>query len=432
MEILFLTQIIPYPPDAGPKVKTWHVLRYLAGRGHRVTLASFVRPEEAGHVAELRTVCAEVHTVPIRRSRMADAGYWLRSHLTGRPFLIERDDLGEMRALVQRLVADRPFDAIHCDQLTMAQFALPFARRAEAGAAPSNERPRLVFDAHNAVWTIIERMGENAPALLKPVAALEARRVKRYEGMIVRHFDHTLAVTEPDRQALIQAAANGTAPRAEDHILVVPIAVDTGQLQPAARRPGLNRIVTLGTLHYPPNADGIRWFAQEVFPLVRQQAPGASLTIIGKNPPHDFLQLAAQDPQAFTVTGYVPDLTPYLEEAALMVVAVRAGGGMRVRILEAFARAMPVVTTTVGLEGIDARPGDEVLVADGPQAFAEAVVRLLRDPQLQARLAAAGRRLAEQRYDWQVVLDRMDSIYAAGEPELAEERNYRNSSLDPR
>jgi glycosyltransferase involved in cell wall biosynthesis len=218
-------------------------------------------------------------------------------------------------------------------------------------------------------------------------------------------------VTEPDRQALIQASGNGKGSYPEENILVVPIAVDTKQLQPCERKVDSNRIVTLGTLHYPPNADGIRWFAQEVFPLVRQQVPEASLTIIGKNPPNDFLQMAERDPQAFTVTGYVPELTPYLDEAALMVVAVRAGGGMRVRILEAFAQAMPVVTTTVGLEGIEARPGEDVLVADGPQAFAEAVVRLLRDPQLQARLAASGRRLAEQRYDWQVVLDKMDAIY---------------------
>jgi glycosyltransferase involved in cell wall biosynthesis len=416
MRILFLTQIIPYPPDAGPKVKTWHVLRYLARRGHRVTLASFVRPEEAGHVSTLNSVCVEVHTVPIQRSRLADIGYWLRSHLSGRPFLIERDDLLGMRDLVGRLVEKQEFDAIHCDQLTMTQFALPFARRDEGSTGSPAGSPALVFDAHNAVWTIIERMKENAPFFLKPVAALEARRVKRYEGMIVRSFDHTLAVTDPDREALLQAARNGFGSYREDRILVVPIAADTENLQPVERKADSNRIVTLGTLHYLPNADGIRWFAKEVFSLIRKQVPQASLTIIGKNPPNDFLQLAAQEPHAFTVTGYVPDLSPYMEEAALMVVAVRAGGGMRVRILEAFARAMPVVTTTVGLEGIDARPGEDVLVADGPKAFADAVVRLLRDPQLQARLADSGRRLVVQKYDWQVVLDRMDNIYSARSP----------------
>jgi len=119
MHILFLTQIIPYPPDAGPKVKTWHVLRYLASRGHRVTLASFVRKEEEEHVIALKEVCQEVYTVPIRRSRLVDAGYWVRSHFTGRPFLIERDDLREMRNVVEKLLKTQTIDVIHADQLTI-------------------------------------------------------------------------------------------------------------------------------------------------------------------------------------------------------------------------------------------------------------------------------------------------------------------------
>ena len=124
MRILFLTQIIPYPPDAGPRVKTWHVLRYLVGRGHDVTLASFVRTEERPHIATLEKLGLDVHTVPINRSRVADMGYWLRSHLTGRPFLIERDDLKKMRQLVSHLLQAGDFDVIHADQLTMTQYAL--------------------------------------------------------------------------------------------------------------------------------------------------------------------------------------------------------------------------------------------------------------------------------------------------------------------
>jgi glycosyltransferase involved in cell wall biosynthesis len=170
-------------------------------------------------------------------------------------------------------------------------------------------------------------------------------------------------------------------------------------------------IVTLGTLHYPPNADGIRWFAMEVFPRISQEFPQATLTIIGKNPPQDFLELAANQPARFTVTGYVPDLVPQLERAAVMVVPVRAGSGMRVRILEALAQGMPIVTTTIGLEGIDAVPGEDVLVADTVEDYATAVARLLIDSELQTRLAVNGRRLAENRYDWRVVLKKMDEVY---------------------
>ena len=423
LHILFLTQIIPYPPDAGPKVKTWHVLRYLAGRGHRITLASFMRPEEERYVPVVREVCEAVHAVPIRRSRPADLWYFLRSVVTGRPFLIERDDLSEMRNLVQRILASEHIDAIHTDQLTMTQFALPYSR-AKMGDRP--DRPMLVFDAHNAVWAIVERMRANTLAILRPVAGLEAARIKRYEGEMVMGFDHTLAVTEPDREALLEAVtqAVGEERVRASRITVVPIAVDTEELRPVERKPGSRNILTLGTLHYPPNADGIRWFMKEVFPIVRQEVLQATLTIIGKNPPVDFTQAAAKSPESIRVTGYVEDLKPYMQESALMVVAVRAGGGMRVRILEAFARAMPVVTTTIGLEGIEATPGEDVLVADTAESFAHAVVSLLQDGEAQAKLAERGRRLAESRYDWKAVLKQMDKIYPEGETEKAGVLSY--------
>lgn len=423
MHILFLTQIVPYPPDAGPRVKTWHVLRYLAGLGHRITLVSFVRPEERQYLPALEEVCAAIHAVPMQRPRLAEVGYWLRSNLSGRPYLIERDDRAAMRRLVGRLVQGGTVDAIHADQFGMAQFALPYA--GADGKTAGNEsggrhRPRVIFDAHNAVWAIVERMRQNAPWVLKPLAGLEARRVRRYEGAIVSRFDCTLAVTEPDRRALLEAAelagADGGA-SAAGRIRVVPIAVDTQQLRPIRRQAGSPNILTLGTLHYPPNADGVRWFARQVFPLVRREVPQATLTIVGKNPPADLLALQEREPEAIRVTGYVPELEPYLERAALVAVAVRAGGGMRVRILEAFARGLPVVTTTIGLEGIQAEAGRDLLVADTAEAFAESTVRLLRDPQLQVRLSEAGRRLAETRYDWKVALAGMDGIYQPQAPQ---------------
>jgi glycosyltransferase involved in cell wall biosynthesis len=296
----------------------------------------------------------------------------------------------------------------------MTQFALPAKwYTAETGKNNGHNKPVLVFDAHNAVWTILDRMHRNAPWFFKPVLNLETRRVKRYEGQILHAYDHTLAVTEIDRMALLEAAAlsvNDESANTPD-VSVIPIAVNTQELKLVDRPKNSTNILTLGTLHYPPNADGIRWFLQEVFPLIQKQAPAATLTIIGKNPPKDFQQSASQAPESISVTGYVPKLTPYMEKAALMVIPVRAGGGMRVRILEAFARGIPVVTTTVGLEGIDASIGEDVLVADSPDDFAQAVLQLLQNPSLQSKLVQNGRQLAKKRYDWQVVLKKLDKIY---------------------
>lgn len=413
MHILFLTQIIPYPLDAGPKVKTWNVLRYLVDNGYQVTLAAFIRPEELPYLDEVRGLCTEVHTIEMHRSRLADVRHWLRSVFSGRAFLIERDDIQGMRALVKKLLATEKFDVIHADQLTMSQFAI--IDQSYSITDVENSAPIRIFDAHNAVWTIVERMGQNAPIYLRPLAQMEANRIKKYEGMITTSFEHTLAVSELDSHALFEAAQtfDSDVKRDQIPITIVPIAVNTQEIQPIERMRGSTNIVTLGTLHYPPNADGIRWFIHEVFPGIKQKLPEATLTVIGKNPPRDFIQISNLHPDSIIVTGYVPDLTPYLEKAAVMVVPVRAGGGMRVRILEAFARGMPVVTTSVGIEGIEASHGEEVLVIDDPAEFADAVLNIIKDDIFQDKLATKGRKLAETQYDWQVVLKIIDHIYSS-------------------
>jgi glycosyltransferase involved in cell wall biosynthesis len=402
MRILMLTQILPYPPDAGPRVKTWHVLRYLAGRGHRVRLVSFVRPEEEPYLPVVREVCEDVVAVPLRRSRAADALHWARSHLAQRPFLLERDDQASMRRAVLQACAPGSVEILHADQLTMTQFT------------PPPESPALrIFDAHNATWMILERMRRTANRWLRPVLALEARRVRRYEGGVIRDFDQTMAVTTADREALLAAAndLDPARPVGREKVSVLPIAVDTKALETIACLPASTEILTLGTLHYAPNAEGIRWFVREVFPLVRREVPLATLTIAGRNPPADFHRLAQESGGAVRVVGYVDDLRPHLERAAVVAVPVLSGSGMRVRILESFARGMPVVTTTVGAEGLQARPGDDLLLGDSPQDYAAATVRLLREPGLRRRLAQNGRQLAVARYDWQVVLRGLEAVY---------------------
>jgi glycosyltransferase involved in cell wall biosynthesis len=405
MRILFLTQIIPYPPNAGPRVKTWNVLRYLVKAGHQVTLVSFIRDDEREFLPVVEGVCEQVFTVPITRSRVADVGYLLKSNLTGRPFLIERDDLKGMRSIVRRLLNEQTFDAMHADQLTMMQFTF------EVDALPEDKRPFTIFDAHNATWTISDRMFENMPWFMKPILHLETKRIRKYEAMLVERCNHTMVVIEQDREALVSLLEENWANKAKERISVIPIAIDADKLPPIEREANSLNIMTLGSLNYPPNVDGIRWFLQEVFPIIQKQVPQVTLTIIGKSPPQDFIKAAEAQPEHIQVTGYVPELQPYMEAAALMVVPVRAGSGMRVRLLEAFSRAMPAVTTTIGLEGIEATHDQEVLVADTPEDFAAQTIRLLKDTELQEKLASNGRLLAETAYDWKVLLQKMDKVY---------------------
>jgi len=403
MNILFLTQYLPYPPNSDPKIMIWHVLRYLAQYGHQITLVSFVRSEEIAFIEAVKKVCSAVHTIPINRSRISDIGSFIRSQFTGRPFLVERDDIAEIRYLIDCIISSKSIDVIHAHQLTMAQFALPYARR-------SDSKPALVFDAHNAVWTMAHRMNQIAPVYLRLPLMLETRRTKRYEAEIIREFNATLTVTESDRQALINAMENNGS-TLTGSITVLPVPVDTLEIQPVERKINSINILTFGTFYHPANADEIRWFIEEIFPLIRAKFPDIKLTILGNDPPQLLSELARDPSTGIVVPGFVPELEPFFAESALVVMPVRGCGGRHIHILEAFARAMPVVTTTDGLEGIQAIPGEDVLVADNATDFASAVIHLINDKELQTKLSINGRCLVEARYDWHVILKDLDRIY---------------------
>lgn len=397
MNILLLTQVVPNPPDSGPKVKTYHLLRHLAAQ-HRVTLVTFTRnAQEEAHAAALREICAEVHTVHLRRSRPLDLAAAARSLISRRPFIIERDGSRAMHELLSRLVfeasaAGQPFDLVHADQLNMAQFAEPLPL------------PRLL-DQHNAVWMIFERLADQKRGPARWFLRREAKLLQRYEGRICADFEAVTVVSDEDRRGLIKAMGR------ERDLPIIPIAVDCAAEQPIPRSPGAKAILSLATMMWPPNVDGVCWFANEIYPLVRRAVPETRFYVCGPRPTADVRALPERDP-TIEVTGYVDDPRPYIAGSACLIVPLRSGGGMRVKILEALARGIPVVSTTIGYEGIDLTPGEHLLVADTPSDFADAVALLLRDPELGARIAAAGRRRVLEKYDWRAVCPAMDAVHA--------------------
>ncbi len=398
MNILLLTQVVPYPADSGPKIKTHFLLRYLTSH-HRVTLVTFTRNADEEAAAEhLRGMCAAVHTVALRRSRVQDALALARSLRSNRPLIIERDDSTAMRRLLRTLVADAaacgsPFDLVHADQLNMAQFAadLPL--------------PRLL-DQHNAVWTIFIRMALQERGIKRLVLEREWRLLRHYEGVLARSFEATTTVSHEDRRAL-QEAAQATLP-----MPVIPIAIDVEAQQVIPREADARAILSMATMMWPPNVDGVLWFTNEIYPRIKQQVGDTSFFVVGQRPVAEIRALAEQD-ASVTVTGYVPDTAPYIAASACMIVPLRSGGGMRVKILEALARGIPIVSTTIGCEGIDVTPGEHLLVADTPEDFAAAVVRLLNDRAFGEAMAAAGREHVRARYDWRAVCPAMDAAYAS-------------------
>jgi glycosyltransferase involved in cell wall biosynthesis len=393
MRVLVLTQVLPYPPDSGPKVKTWNVLKYLAAR-HEVTLVSFVRGDQSAQVAHLRRICRAVHTVPMERSALRDGVAMVRSFVTGQPWMMIRDDRRAMRRLVDRLAAEQYFDVAHADQLNMAQYA-----QRVTGAFK-------VLDAHNALWLLYRRLWRTMSAgPRKWLLGRDWRLLKTYEGRLVREFDAVTAVIQNDKVALQEAAGEAV------DIRVIPITVDTDEVTQVTRQPGASHILHIGTMYWPPNIDAVNWFVREVYPLIRQRRPDVQFDVVGSRPPDD-LRVLNEAGMGINVTGYVEDPTPYQQRAAAMVVPLLAGGGMRVKILNALAEGIPVVSTTLGCEGIQVTSGRDILVGDTPEEFAGQVLRVLDDPALGERLSANGRRLMEERYDYRTACRPLDDVYA--------------------
>lgn len=394
MRILFLTQVLPYPLDSGPKIRAYYVLRQLAAQ-HQITLVSFVRtPRDLQDAEHLRHYCEEAHLVPILRSKTRDAWHMARSILSGRPFVIERDRSASMWKKLRELTSDESYDAIHADQLNMAQYAL---------RCPAQAR---VLDAHNAVWTVVRRLCQGTPwGLRRMLLELEWRKMRRYEGKVCAGFDQIIAVTEEDRHSL--ATITDDVP----NMHVVPIAVDAAGLPQVERDGERQRIISVGTMFWPPNVEGMRWFVESVYPLVRREIPEAGLDIVGARPVPEVRKLA-QPSNNIRVLGYVEDIAPHLSQSAVFIVPLRAGGGMRVKILDAWVRGIPIVSTSIGCEGIKgAIHGENILVADRPGEFAEHVVRVIRDRNLAARLADRGRHTVETWYDWRSVYKDYARLY---------------------
>jgi len=398
--ILFLTQVLPWPLDAGAKMRAYYVLRHLA-RAHQVTLVSFVRAEDPPEaIAHLAQFCEAVHTVPMVRSLALNLRAAVKALVTGQPLIIVRDEIAEMHSLLRRLVTEQPFDVVHADQTSMAQYGL-YAR----DAAPADRRPRAVFDVHNALFRIYAQMAQDETrAIWCLFYSRERRALERYERRLWSQFDGAVFVSDYDR------AAVGAPAEDRPCLATIPICAAPGDrtLVPASDRP--RTVLHLGTMFWPPNVQGMLWFAREVWPLVVREEPEARLVIIGRRPPAEVEALAAD--LRIEVTGYVEDPTPYLADTAAFLVPLHAGAGMRVKIMDAWSWGTPVVTTTLGAEGIAVTDGEDALVADSAPAFAAAVLRLLREPDLRQRLREGGQRQAQTAYNWEIRYAEWDRVYA--------------------
>jgi glycosyltransferase involved in cell wall biosynthesis len=362
-----------------------------------VVYCTYVRNDkEMRDAAKLRDICCRVSTVPLKRSRVGDVRFLVESLATGDSFLLRRDYREAMQSMVRQLLQEERIDVLHVDQLNMMRFV------------PPEWSGTVILDEHNAVWQVFDRLRKGASNPLKRwFLGREARVIRKLESKACQRAQVVLAVSEQDKQAL-QLLTGQHVP-----VEIVPITVDAEHFAPIweARDPAADRLLTIGTMFWMPNSEGVMWWLREGYHQLRAMCPGLVYDIVGARPPRA-LQALAQQYAGARIHGYVADAVPFWTHASALAVPLLSGGGVRVKILESMAMGVPVVSTSIGCEGLDVRDGEHLLVADTPADFAHACAKVLRDKDLSLRLARNARRLILERYDAKVALRALDDIYA--------------------
>ena len=400
MRLLFLSWWWPYPPDNGSKIRIYHLLRHLASV-HEVYLLSFAEDGEAAAetISHLRTFCAHAEAVPRPRYEpnglKAVLGFfsrWPRSLVdVYSPAMADR---------VTALLRSTPMDAVIASQTQTIRYL------ELAPSIPAIFEECEVAGFQNAI--------EQAQT---PARRFRARlTLSKMEYAVKRLMQRGAAITvasESERRFLQPLAPPGA------RIVVVPNGVDTAANCPGSETPQPNTLIYPGAVTYDANEDAVRYFVHDVLPLVRQEIPDVRFTVTGGTGSVDVRELAAQPGVCFT--GYLPEVAPAIRSSWAVVVPLRKGGGTRLKILEAMALGVPVISTRKGAEGLEVHPGEDILLADTPDEMARAIITLSGDADLRARLSHGGRKLVEENYDWAMIAHRhLDLIEQVANPQQEE------------
>jgi polysaccharide biosynthesis protein PslH len=370
------------PVDTGGKIRSFNLLRELATRID-VTLLSYysgardVEYERA--IVDAFPGAVAIHTGVPDGSTSSRAFDYARRLLSPAPYAVTKHTAPSLRRMVTEWDAARRFDVLLCDFLAPS---LNFPRRCQT--------PAVLFQ-HNVESILWRRQADTEQRLAqRAVFQLEAWKMDRYERATVGRFDHVIAVSDADRDAMARMVPG-------IRITVVPTGVDTNAFRPVVRNASPDPVVLfLGSMDWEPNIDGVQHFVESMWPAIRAAVPGARFQVVGRNPGPSIRRLAADDVE---IVGTVPSVIEYLHRAAAVVVPLRVGGGTRLKIYEAMGAGKAVVSTTIGAEGLDYHDGRDILIADTPDTFAHKVIDVLRDGERRRSLEDAALALASQ-YDW--------------------------------
>lgn len=398
--LLFLSQVLPFPPDGGVKIRTFNILRLLA-RTFDVTALCFYRSkggllntDVASALRGLAPLAKNVEAFPIPQDHSRRRLLWdhIRSVLNRRAYTVFSYQSGEFEKRLKELLLTEHFDLVHADSLDLSYYF------------PLLQGIPLVCTHHDVQSALLARRASLEPsAPRRAYFDLQARLMRKEEELWCPRVALNVAVSEVDAGKLADIAPSA-------RFLVVPNGVDTSYFQPETRSKKYG-IVSVGGTTWYPNKDSLQYFATRILPLLRAKGLTEPVTWVGRASAEEVDQYRREC--GITMTGYVDDVRPYVQSAACYIVPIRMGGGTRVKILDAWAMGVPIVSTPVGCEGLEARDGENILVRDDPDLFADAILELLANRELGSRLGRSGRTTAELRYGWDALEPTLTEAYLA-------------------
>jgi sugar transferase (PEP-CTERM/EpsH1 system associated) len=393
MKILWVKAGGLVPPDSGGKIRSYNILLQLA-KHHTVTFFSFYAAHEGDVHVGLSQIIERVIPVPLDLPPAKGAGEFLDyivNLFSREPYNLTKYCRPVVRKKLRALLQEETYDVILCDFL------------ATAGAIPWDwPCPKVLF-THNVEAVIWQRHYEVARnPLWKALSFREWKTMEVAERRYLEKADHVLTVSDNDREAFAKFLD-------PQKVTVIPTGADTDFFQPSGEKETPDSLVFTGSMDWLPNEDGIFYFANEILPLVRRQAPNVKLCVVGRKPSRRLQDLALRVPDIH-LTGWVEDVRPYLAQGTVFIVPLRIGGGTRLKIFEAMSMAKAVVSTSIGAEGLPVKNGEHLLLADDPASFAENTVRLLGNASQRAQIGQAARRLVQENYSWATVSRRFAQV----------------------
>jgi glycosyltransferase involved in cell wall biosynthesis len=391
MKILWVKAGKLLPVDTGGKIRSYNILRHLA-REHEVTLISYyggaLDPHYEAAIAQHLPGTQTIYTAAPESTWAQSLDYLLRIPSSA-PYAVRKFTHPEVRREVARRLKDRNLDVAVCDFLSAS---LNF---------PENSSVPVVLFQHNVETMLWRRMASTEKSSLRKLSYnLEAWKMADYETRTLRRFQHVIAVSDHDRNAMLSLSSGCP-------ITVVPTGVDTEQYRVVPSAPGNPPLIVFtGSMDWEPNVDAVEYFCQEIWPEIVSAFPDTRFQIVGRSPHARVQRLASASVE---VTGTVPSVADYLRSATVVIVPLRIGGGTRLKIFEAMAMGKALVSTTIGAEGLDVTSGRNVLIADDAQSFATSILKLLRDPQLRKAYEGEAAALAA-RYDWSQIARRFAEV----------------------